>query len=79
MAILYALMEKIWDHAAGSLVATEAGMVVTDVHGLPLDFSHGARLEVNKGVVCASRAFHSMLVDGIKEMGFGAEGSTAGA
>src|SRR5262249_4612362 len=33
--------EKVWDHAAGMIVTTEAGGRVTDVHGKPLDFSLG--------------------------------------
>ena len=37
-------VEKIWDHAAGKFVVEQAGGVVTDVTGAPLDFSHGARL-----------------------------------
>lgn len=64
-------VEKIWDHAAGMLVAREAGAVVSDVHGKALDFSRGARLEGNTGVVCASSAYHSMFVNGIRELGLG--------
>ena len=56
-------VEKIWDHAAGSLVATEAGAVVSDVTGAPLDFTHGRRLEVNRGVICAARDIHAPLID----------------
>ncbi|GMH05661.1 hypothetical protein Nepgr_007501 [Nepenthes gracilis] len=37
--------EKIWDHAAGVLIVQEAGGVVTDAGGLPLDFSKGLYLE----------------------------------
>ncbi|CAI5979608.1 unnamed protein product [Closterium sp. NIES-64] len=33
--------EKIWDHAAGSLVISEAGGQVCDAAGQPLDFSRG--------------------------------------
>lgn len=58
-------VEKIWDHAAGSLVATEAGAVVSDVSGNPLDFSHGARLEQNKGVVVAAPALHRKLIEAV--------------
>jgi HAL2 family 3'(2'),5'-bisphosphate nucleotidase len=55
-------VEKIWDHAAGSLVATEAGCVVSDVRGEPLDFSTGRRLERNRGVVVAARSLHARLI-----------------
>ncbi|MFM7135190.1 MAG: inositol monophosphatase family protein [Planctomycetota bacterium] len=42
--------EKIWDHAAGALVAEEAGALVCDVDGRPLDFGHGRELAANRGV-----------------------------
>jgi len=42
--------EKIWDHAAGALVATEAGATVCDVDGRPLDFGCGRELLGNRGV-----------------------------
>ncbi|KAG1365418.1 PAP-specific phosphatase HAL2-like [Cocos nucifera] len=34
--------EKIWDHAAGVVIIQEAGGVVTDAGGRPLDFSRGS-------------------------------------
>jgi len=58
-------VEKIWDHAAGMLVAQEAGAIVTDIEGAPLDFSHGALLERNRGVICAAPAFHRRIIDAI--------------
>ncbi len=42
--------EKIWDHAAGALVATEAGARVCDVDGKALDFGRGRELSANRGV-----------------------------
>ena len=65
--------ERIWDHAGGMLVATEAGAVVTDVRGLPLDFSHGARLEHNRGVIAAADGLQQRLVEGAVAMGIGAD------
>ncbi|GAB4425896.1 MAG: 3'(2'),5'-bisphosphate nucleotidase [Anaerolineae bacterium] len=50
--------EKIWDHAAGSLIVEEAGGTVTDMHGRPLDFAGGAKMETNRGVVASSGAIH---------------------
>lgn len=64
-------VEKIWDHAAGSLVAEESGAVVTDVRGEPLDFSKGSRLSSNTGVICAAAPYHAVLVDGVLELGLG--------
>ena len=43
-------VEKIWDHAAGCRIVTEAGGTVTDVHGRPLDFGLGRKLTENRGV-----------------------------
>jgi len=64
-------VERIWDHAAGSLVAIEAGCAVTDVFGRSLDFTHGRGLEKNKGIVCAPPHVHGKLVDAIAELGIG--------
>ncbi|MBT8486368.1 MAG: 3'(2'),5'-bisphosphate nucleotidase [Phycisphaerales bacterium] len=64
-------VEKIWDHAAGSLIATEAGAVVTDITGAPLDFTCGARLERNRGIVCAVPELHSGVITAIADLGIG--------
>jgi len=61
-------IERIWDHAAGSLVATEAGAVVSDIHGDELDFSLGRGLEKNKGVVCAAPEAHPLIIKRIEEL-----------
>ncbi|NKB42514.1 MAG: 3'(2'),5'-bisphosphate nucleotidase, partial [Ilumatobacter sp.] len=58
-------VEKIWDHAAGSYVVEQAGGVVTDVDGKPLDFSVGDRLANNRGVVATSGAFHHEVIDAV--------------
>jgi 3'(2'), 5'-bisphosphate nucleotidase len=62
-------VEKIWDHAAGMLIATEAGAVVTDISGAPLDFGRGRRLETNRGVVCAGAGVHAEIIDTIEALG----------
>jgi 3'(2'), 5'-bisphosphate nucleotidase len=64
-------VERIWDHAAGALVATESGAIVSDIHGNPLDFSKGRGLEVNKGVVCSVPGAHQRIIDRIHEIGIG--------
>jgi 3'(2'), 5'-bisphosphate nucleotidase len=61
-------IEKIWDHAAGKLIAEEAGAIVTDARGNPLDFSHGRLLQKNQGIVCASNALHSPILQSIEEL-----------
>ena len=58
-------VEKIWDHAAGSLILTEAGGTVTDVVGLPLDFSTGSRLIGNRGVVATNGILHLAILDAL--------------
>ncbi len=60
-----AYVEKIWDHAAGKLVAEEAGARVSDIRGNPLDFSRGALLSNNRGVVCSAPSVHAALIETI--------------
>jgi 3'(2'), 5'-bisphosphate nucleotidase len=50
--------EKIWDHAAGCIVVTEAGGTVTDLGGKPLDFSIGRTLKGNRGVIVTNGRIH---------------------
>ncbi len=64
-------IEKIWDHAAGALVVTEAGGMVTDIHGQPLDFTHGFQLRANQGVIATNGVLHSKVIDAINEVGLG--------
>jgi len=64
--------EKIWDHAAGSLIAGEARAPVTDIHGRDLDFSHGTVLRENAGIVCAAPRIHGAIIGAIRELGIGA-------
>jgi len=61
--------EKIWDHAAGVLVVTEAGGKVTDVHGNPLDFTLGYRLENNSGVVVTNGHLHKNIIEALGDLG----------
>ncbi len=55
-------IENIWDHAAGAIVVTEAGGMVTDVDGAPLDWTTGRRLTRNRGVIAAPAAIHAAVV-----------------
>ena len=65
-------VEKIWDHAAGKLVAEEAGATVTDIYGKPLDFSTGATLSANTGVVCTAPSVHAQIIGAIDALGIAA-------
>ena len=46
--------EKVWDHAAGAAVVTEAGGVITDGAGNELNFSAGRFLDIERGIVASS-------------------------
>jgi len=66
-------VEKIWDHAAGVVIAEEAGCAVTDIRGRSLDFSQGFELVKNHGIVCAPPRVHGKLLGAIESLGL-AEG-----
>ena len=60
--------ECVWDHAPGSLILLEAGGAVTDMHGKALDFSLGAKLTGNHGVVgTSSPALHKRVLQVVAE------------
>ncbi|XP_074295571.1 3'(2'),5'-bisphosphate nucleotidase 1-like [Silene latifolia] len=59
--------EKIWDHAAGSIVVTEAGGVVSDAAGNPLDFSKGKYLDLYKGIVATNKKLMPSLLKAIQD------------
>lgn len=59
--------EKIWDHAAGVILVEEAGGRVTDITGKPLDFSLGAKLVNNQGVVVSNGSIHDPVLTALKE------------
>ncbi len=62
-------VERIWDHAAGALVAEEAGCAVTDVDGKPLDFGHGQGLEKNRGIVVGPPRLHGRVMGAMEQLG----------
>ncbi|KAM7254743.1 hypothetical protein ACFE04_019984 [Oxalis oulophora] len=59
--------EKIWDHAAGVIIIQEAGGVVTDARGNPLDFSNGIYIEgLDRGIIaCAGSNLHSKIIQAV--------------
>ena len=57
--------EKIWDHAAGSIIVEEAGGRVTDFSGKSLDFSRGERLEKNEGILATNGVIHDSVLSAI--------------
>jgi 3'(2'), 5'-bisphosphate nucleotidase len=54
--------ENIWDHAAGSIIAEEAGGKVTDVLGKSLDFSCGIKMVKNHGVLVSNGILHDVVL-----------------
>lgn len=58
--------EKIWDHAAGSIIIEEAGGEVSDIYGEPLDFSQGKTLKNNTGVIVSNGKFHHIILAAVE-------------
>ncbi len=58
--------EKVWDHAAGTMIAEEAGGKVTDLYGRPLDFSCGVRLEKNFGILVSNGILHEAVLKALE-------------
>jgi 3'(2'), 5'-bisphosphate nucleotidase len=61
--------EKIWDHAAGSLIVEEAGGNVSDMNGVPLHFGCGRLLSDNAGVVATNGGLHQRVMEGVRKAG----------
>ncbi|GLT77015.1 hypothetical protein SLA2020_486410 [Shorea laevis] len=59
--------EKIWDHAAGVVIVEEAGGVVTDAGGRPLEFSRGVYLEgLDRGIIaCSGATLHAKIIGAV--------------
>ena len=51
------------DHAPGSLLVEEAGGVISDYRGRPLDFGLGRTLGRNFGVVAARKEVHAQVIE----------------
>lgn len=60
--------EKIWDHAAGSLIVEEAGGIVSDIFGKKLDFSAGKTLANNSGILASVPCIHKKIVATIGDL-----------
>ncbi|CAN0873689.1 SAL1 phosphatase [Linum grandiflorum] len=59
--------EKIWDHAAGCIVVTEAGGLVTDAAGNELDFSKGRYLDLDTGIISTNPKLMPLLLKAVSE------------
>jgi 3'(2'), 5'-bisphosphate nucleotidase len=60
--------EKIWDHAAGSIIVEEAGGIVSDVLGNKLDFNVGKTLKNNRGILASTPAIYPKVLEIIKSL-----------
>ena len=58
--------EKIWDHAAGSLIVEEAGGCVTDMHGYPLNMAFDYKMWDNHGVIVSNGALHMAVLEALE-------------
>ena len=54
------------DHASGSLLVEEAGGIITDYRGRPLDFGLGRTLGTNYGVVAARKEVHAQVIEALQ-------------
>ena len=61
--------EKIWDQAAGSIMVEEAGGHITDLFGVPLDFTTGKLLTKNFGVLASNGRLHQKALAALSEIG----------
>jgi len=59
--------QNIWDHAAGTIVLEEAGGRVTDMYGKPLDFSCGAKLFNNQGIIASNGEIHEAVLAAVAQ------------
>lgn len=59
--------EAIWDQAAGALLVEEAGGRVTDLDGLPLDFTTGRNLLRNTGLIASNGLLHDAVLSVVRE------------
>lgn len=60
--------EKIWDHAAGAIIVTEAGGCISDASGAPLDFSKGRWLDLDRGIVASKPSLHAAVIKALMNM-----------
>jgi len=59
--------EAIWDQAAGALLVEEAGGRVTDLDGLPLDFTTGRHLLRNTGLIASNGLLHDAVLGVVRD------------
>jgi len=60
--------EKVWDHAAGAIIITEAGGRVSDLEGRPLDLASGRYLGRSRGVIATNGVVHDTVLAAAREV-----------
>jgi 3'(2'), 5'-bisphosphate nucleotidase len=55
------------DHAPGQILVEEAGGIVTDSRGEPLNFGLGRTLGENYGVIAAGKDVHSRVLEAVQK------------
>jgi 3'(2'), 5'-bisphosphate nucleotidase len=60
--------EKVWDHAAGSIIIEQAGGRVSDLGGAALDFSEGRHLGRHHGIVATNGHIHDQVLHACREV-----------
>ena len=65
------------DHAPGSLFVEEAGGIISDSRGCPLNFGRGCKLGENFGVVAARREVHAQVIEAAQAVLVEGEGEVA--
>lgn len=58
--------EKIWDQAPGLVIIQEAGGMLTDSDGKPLDFTRGRTLADNRGLLGANALLHPRILSALQ-------------
>ena len=61
--------ERVWDHAAGAAIVAGAGGTVSDLDGLPLDFTTGDVLDHNRGVLVSNGGMHAAVLGALASVG----------
>lgn len=59
--------EKVWDHAGGALIVTEAGGRVSDLDGRDLDLCSGRFLGRSRGVIVSNGIVHEAVLKAARE------------
>lgn len=60
-------IETVWDHAAGSIIVTEAGGMVKDAAGNDLDFCKGRYLDRDRGIIATNKHLMPLVLKAVQE------------